>query len=88
MVSKDKDLRQIINDCTKMYDVQSDEVIDAARHGGEVRLHAQRGGRDADADGGHDRQRAGHPRRGRKTAVKLVKKYGTAEKVLAAPRTS
>src|SRR5215212_6214098 len=31
LVSKDKDLRQIINDCTKMYDVQGDEVIDPAK---------------------------------------------------------
>src|SRR5687768_5204493 len=30
MVSKDKDLRQVVNDCTWMYDVQADEVIDAA----------------------------------------------------------
>src|SRR3954469_19610141 len=29
IVTKDKDLRQIINDCTLMYDVQGDEVIDA-----------------------------------------------------------
>src|SRR3954467_10707590 len=29
VVTKDKDLRQIINDCTKMYDVQNDKVIDA-----------------------------------------------------------
>jgi DNA polymerase-1 len=31
LVSKDKDLRQIVNDCTFMYDVQADEVIDAAK---------------------------------------------------------
>src|SRR5436190_18324897 len=31
LVSKDKDLRQIINDCTKMYDVQNDEVIDPVK---------------------------------------------------------
>src|SRR5215469_11303340 len=30
VVSKDKDLRQIVNGCTKMYDVQSDKVIDLA----------------------------------------------------------
>ena len=30
LVTKDKDLRQIINDCTKMYDVQNDKVIDMA----------------------------------------------------------
>src|SRR4051812_9989970 len=31
VVSKDKDLRQILNPCTHMYDVQSDEVIDEKR---------------------------------------------------------
>src|SRR4051812_32007470 len=31
VVSKDKDLRQILNDCTRMYDVQGDEVIDVPR---------------------------------------------------------
>src|SRR5947209_18107747 len=30
VVSKDKDLRQVLNDCTKMYDVQADKVIDPA----------------------------------------------------------
>ena len=41
LVSKDKDLRQVVNDCTKMYDVQADEVIDAGEDRGEVRLHAR-----------------------------------------------
>src|ERR1043166_724009 len=31
MVSKDKDLRQILDDCTHMYDVQADEIVDEAR---------------------------------------------------------
>src|SRR4030095_14846837 len=31
MVSKDKDLRQVVNDCTKMYDPQTDEVWDAKK---------------------------------------------------------
>ncbi|HYE19469.1 MAG TPA: hypothetical protein VEA69_13545, partial [Tepidisphaeraceae bacterium] len=31
MVSSDKDLRQVVNDCTKMYDAYTDDVIDAAR---------------------------------------------------------
>src|SRR5688572_26254305 len=31
VVSKDKDLRQLLNDCTKMYDVQSDSFTDPAR---------------------------------------------------------
>ena len=39
LVSKDKDLRQLLDDATKMYDVQADEVIDAAAMS-QVRLHA------------------------------------------------
>jgi len=31
VVSKDKDLRQLINDCTRLYDVQSDTFTDAAK---------------------------------------------------------
>ena len=31
LVSKDKDLRQILTDCIHMYDVQADEVIDAKK---------------------------------------------------------
>src|SRR5687767_5222733 len=31
LVSKDKDLRQLLNDCTKMYDVQGDVFIDVAK---------------------------------------------------------
>ena len=65
MVSKDKDLRQILNDCTQMYDVQSDEVIDAAKLEEKCGYTPARGGRGADADGRRDRQRPGHPRRRR-----------------------
>ena len=65
IVSKDKDLRQILNDCTKMYDVQGDEVIDVQGLRGEVRLYARRGDRNSDADRRCHRQRARHSRRRR-----------------------
>src|SRR5829696_4118681 len=31
MVSSDKDLRQVVNDCTRMYDAYTDDVIDPIR---------------------------------------------------------
>src|SRR3954469_4279664 len=82
LVSKDKDLRQLINDCTKLYDVQSDTFTDAAR---------------MEADCGYGPNEAidvqtlmgdaidnvpGIPGVGEKTAAKLIKKYGKAEAVL------
>jgi len=31
IVSKDKDLRQILNDCTKLYDPNGDEILDVKK---------------------------------------------------------
>jgi DNA polymerase-1 len=82
MVSKDKDLRQVINDCTKMYDVQADEVIDAAR------LEEKCGYTPVEAVeiqtlvGDNIDNVPGIPGVGEKTAAKLVKKYGSADAVL------
>jgi DNA polymerase I len=82
VVSKDKDLRQIINDCTKMYDVQADEVIDLKR------LEEKCGYTPAEAIeiqtliGDSIDNVPGIPGVGEKTALKLVKKYGSADAVL------
>ncbi|HEX4793000.1 MAG TPA: DNA polymerase I [Humisphaera sp.] len=82
MVSKDKDLRQIISDTTKMYDVQSDEVIDVAA------LEQKHGYTPAEAIeiqtlcGDSTDNVPGIPGVGDKTALKLVKKYGSADAVL------
>ena len=65
LVSKDKDLRQVLDEHTRMYDVHTDDVTDAAEHGGQARLHAGRGDRRPDADGRRDRQRPRRARRGR-----------------------
>jgi DNA polymerase-1 len=82
VVSKDKDLRQLINDCTKMYDVQSDSFTDAKRMeedcgygpGEAVEVQTLMG------DAIDNIQ--GIPGVGEKTAAKLIKKYGKAEEVL------
>src|SRR5215210_1807687 len=82
LVTKDKDLRQSINDCTKMYDVQGDEVIDAAR------LEEKCGYTPIEAVevqtlvGDAIDNVPGIPGVGEKTAAKLVKKYGSADAVL------
>src|SRR5947207_361512 len=82
VVSKDKDLRQIINDCTKLYDVQSDTFTDAARmetdcgYGPNKAIDVQTLMGDAIDNV------PGIPGVGEKTAAKLIKKYGTAEAVL------
>lgn len=82
LVSKDKDLRQVINDCTKMYDVQGDEVIDPAK------LEEKYGYSPVEAIeiqtliGDSIDNIPGIPGVGEKTAAKLVKKYGSADAVL------
>jgi len=54
LVTKDKDLRQILNNRTKMFDVQSNESMDP------IAMEAKLGGdRCADADGRFDRQCTG-----------------------------
>jgi DNA polymerase-1 len=82
LVSKDKDLRQLINDCTRMYDVQSDTFTDAAK---------------MEADCGYTPAQAvevqtlmgdaidcvpGIPGVGEKRAAELIRKYGKADEVL------
>jgi len=82
VVSKDKDLRQVLNDCTKMYDVQGDKVIDAAV------MEQACGYTPAEAveiqtlTGDAIDNVPGIPGVGEKTAAKLVKKYGSADAVL------
>src|SRR5688500_882230 len=76
MVTKDKDLRQAINDCTKMYDVQTDEVWDAKK------IEEKCGYTPAEAVevqtlvGDAIDNVPGIPGVGEKTAAKLIKKYG------------
>jgi DNA polymerase I len=82
LVSKDKDLRQILSVNTKMYDPHSDEVIDPAA------LEAKLGFTPAEAIevqtlmGDNIDNVPGIEGVGEKTAVKLIKKYGRAEEIL------
>jgi len=82
VVSKDKDLRQIIRPCVVMYDMQSGQVTDAARMAQE-----QGYGPDKAIDvqtlmGDAIDNVPGIPGVGPKTAAMLVNKYGSAEAVL------
>jgi DNA polymerase-1 len=82
LVSKDKDLRQIIGACTKMYDVQGDEIIDL-----DV-MQQKWGYTPAEAIeiqtlmGDTIDNVPGIPGVGEKTALKLVKQFGSADAVL------
>jgi DNA polymerase I len=82
LVSKDKDLRQLLDDATKMYDVQADEVMDVAA------MEARCGYTPLEAvevqtlTGDATDNVKGIPGVGEKTAAKLVKKYGSADAVL------
>jgi DNA polymerase-1 len=82
MVSKDKDLRQVINDCTKLYDVQGDEVIDAARLEEKCGYSPIEAVEVQTLVGDSIDNVPGIPGVGEKTAAKLVKKYGSADAVL------
>ncbi len=82
IVSVDKDLRQLITERTKMYDVQKDQVIDAAA------MIEKSGYSPAQAidvqtlmgDAVDNVQ--GIPGVGEKTAAKLINQYGSADAVL------
>jgi DNA polymerase-1 len=82
LVSKDKDLRQILSPCVHMYDAQADEVID------EKALEAKVGYTPAEAIevqtlmGDAIDNVPGIPGVGEKTAAKLIRKYGSAEAIL------
>jgi len=82
LVSKDKDLRQILNSCTHMYDVQSDTVID------EAKLLADLGYTPAQAVeiqtlmGDKIDNVPGVPGVGEKTALELIRQFGTAAAVV------
>jgi DNA polymerase-1 len=82
VVSKDKDLRQLINDCTKMYDVQNDKVIDAKVMEEECGYSPIEAIEVQTLMGDAIDNVPGIPGVGEKTAAKLVKKYGSADEVL------
>jgi DNA polymerase-1 len=82
MVSKDKDLRQVVNDCTWMYDVQADEVIDAAKIREKCGYFPAQAVEVQTLIGDKIDNIPGIPGVGEKTAATLINKYGSADKVL------
>jgi DNA polymerase-1 len=82
MVSKDKDLRQVVNDCTKMYDPQADEVWDAKKLEDKLGYGPTEAVEVQTLVGDAIDNIPGIPGVGEKTAAKLIKKYGTADEVL------
>jgi DNA polymerase-1 len=82
IVSKDKDIRQILSSSTKMYDVQTEDVIDVKKleekcgYGPDEAIEIQT------LIGDSTDNIPGIPGVGEKTAVKLIKKYGSADAVL------
>lgn len=82
LVSRDKDLRQLLNERTRMYDVQSAEFVDVAAmmakqgYGPEQAVEIQT------LTGDSTDNVPGIPGVGEKTAAKLIARYGTADAVL------
>lgn len=82
LVSKDKDLRQVLNDCTHMYDPQSDEVIDVPKLEAKIGYGPSEAIEVQTLMGDAIDNVPGIPGVGEKTAVKLIKKYGNVEGIL------
>jgi DNA polymerase-1 len=82
LVSKDKDLRQLLTPCVHMYDVQADEVIDEARLFEKVGYRPQQAVEVQALMGDTVDNVPGVPGVGEKTAAKLINKYGSIESIL------
>lgn len=82
VVSKDKDLRQLIGAHTRMYDIQSDAFIDAKRMEEECGYTPAQAVEVQTLTGDATDNVPGIPGVGEKTAAKLIQKYGSVEGVL------
>ena len=82
MVSKDKDLRQVVGPCVKMYDVAADKEMDAATMEAELGFTPAEAIEIQTLMGDSTDNVPGIPGVGPKTALELIKKYGTADNVL------
>ena len=82
LVSKDKDLRQILTPCIHMYDPTADEVIDEKKMEEKVGYSPREAVEVQTLMGDAIDNVPGIPGVGEKTAAKLIKKYGKAEEVL------
>ncbi|HVT87620.1 MAG TPA: 5'-3' exonuclease H3TH domain-containing protein, partial [Tepidisphaeraceae bacterium] len=82
IVSKDKDLRQIMNERTHLYDVQANEVLRANELEAKVGYTPAQAIEIQTLMGDNIDNVPGIPGVGEKTACKLIKQYGTAEAIL------
>jgi DNA polymerase I len=82
LVSKDKDLRQLLTDCIHMYDVQGDEVIDIPKMRAKLGYGPENAVNVQTLIGDAIDNVPGIPGVGEKTAVKLLNTYGSVEAIL------
>ncbi len=82
LVSKDKDLRQLINDSTRMYDVQADMFTDRQRMQAEYGYSPEQAIDVQTLMGDAIDNVQGIPGVGEKTAAKLIATYGSVDGVL------
>jgi len=82
IVSKDKDLRQLLSPCIKMYDMQTGDVIDMAKMEEICGYSAREAIEVQTLTGDSTDNVPGIPGVGEKTAARLIKKYGSADAVL------
>ncbi|MGA2583988.1 MAG: DNA polymerase I [Tepidisphaeraceae bacterium] len=82
IVSKDKDLRQLIAPRVRMYDVQADSVMDAARMASELGYTPQQAIEVQTLMGDAVDNVPGIPGVGEKTAAKLISTYGDIAGIL------
>jgi DNA polymerase-1 len=82
LVSKDKDLRQLLTPCVHMYDVQNEEVIDEKTLEEKVGYGPREAIEVQTLMGDAIDNVPGIPGVGEKTAAKLIKKYGSADAIL------
>ena len=82
LVSKDKDLRQIVSDRVKLFDPQSGKKWDAARVEAECGYPPEKAIEIQTLMGDAIDNVPGVPGVGEKTAAKLIKQYGTVEELL------
>src|SRR5947207_365144 len=83
LVSKDKDLRQILTPCIHMYDPTADEVIDEKKLEEKVGYGPREAIEVQTLMGDAIDNVPGIPGLGEKSAAKLIKKYGPAAAVLS-----
>ena len=83
MVSKDKDLRQLLSDRVRMYDVQGDEVVDPAAMRAKLGYGPEQSIDIQTLMGDKIDNVPGIPGVGEATAAKLLARYGSIEAIVA-----